>query len=212
MTQEKGTTRDLLLRVHQGDEKAISRLLTLHLSWLEKTIRSSLSAELRRHGETGDYLQDVVIQVLRHGPRFVISDETQFRALLARMVKNLLIDKSRWARASRRDWRKEQKGAGPSTTLSLDFPSPHQAGPGTNAGITEEQDLLRLAIELLPDQDRQVVLMREIEDSTFAEIGEQLRITAEGARGKHERALAHLARIAQRLKRGEIQSLLEEKE
>ena len=52
--------------------------------------------------ESSDIVQDAALQFLKYGPRFILSDEEKFRALLVRIVENVLRDKHDWFSARRR--------------------------------------------------------------------------------------------------------------
>jgi RNA polymerase sigma factor (sigma-70 family) len=62
----------------------------------------------------------------------------------------------------------------------------------------DRQDLARrvqLAVVRLPDDDREVLLMRTFEGLSFEEVGYLLKIDAAAARKRHGRALLRLHRI-----------------
>ena len=75
-------TKLLLARWHQGDAAALHALVQMHLAWIEARVRQRLGPMLRAKAETADFVQEAVVDVLRYGPRFVVSDAVQFRALL----------------------------------------------------------------------------------------------------------------------------------
>ena len=58
---------------------------------------------MRREGDTQDFVQEALIEVLRDGPRFAVDNVDAFRALLARIVENTLIDRQRYMHRARRD-------------------------------------------------------------------------------------------------------------
>jgi len=67
---------------------------------------------------------------------------------------------------------------------------------------------VQLALELLADGDREIILLRQWEGLPFATVGEQLGIAEDAARMRFERALARLARTVQQLRSGQLQSVL----
>ena len=85
-------THVLLTRCHHGDRAALDKLLARDLGWLRQHVRSRLGSLLRAKGEVDDYVQEAMVEILRYGPRFVVSDKLQFRALLARITENVLRD------------------------------------------------------------------------------------------------------------------------
>ena len=68
MTSDATTdTPDLLRRWHEGDEAALSRLLERELPWIRQLVHRRLGPLLRRSGETQDFVQEAMVEVLRYG-------------------------------------------------------------------------------------------------------------------------------------------------
>ena len=70
---------------------------------------------------------------------------------------------------------------------------------------------LPFGILFLRHFDREVILLREWENHSFAEIGGQLGITEDAARMRFHRALARLAEKIQLLRGGRIEEVLNER-
>jgi RNA polymerase sigma-70 factor (ECF subfamily) len=64
--------------------------------------------------------------------------------------------------------------------------------PSQRLDHKEELEKLYLALQSLPERDRRVIHLREIEGLSFPEIGETLSITPDSARKRHTRALQRL--------------------
>lgn len=195
-------TTDLLQRWHAGDARALEELLRRDLPWIEAFVRRRLGPLLRAKAETVDYVQDAVIEVLRYGPRFVCSDRERFRALLARIVENTLRDKHDWHRARRRA--AEREAALPSeSVLDLDGSA---ASPSRICAQREREQWIRLALELIDPDERQVILLREWEQLSFEEIGRRLGCSEEAARKRFTRALPSLVERVRDLQSGRVES------
>ena len=93
-TEQDDRTIELLRRWHGGERAALDELVRCNLGWLRNHVRTRLGPRLRAHGESTDYVQEAVIDVLTYGPRFEISDNGQFRALLCRIVEHNLRDRN----------------------------------------------------------------------------------------------------------------------
>ena len=102
MSEDRRDTEALLRASHAGSREALDALLAENLDWLRARVKARLGAELRDLAETADYVQDVLVDVLRCGPRFVTRDVAQARALLARIVENVLSDRFHWFHAAKR--------------------------------------------------------------------------------------------------------------
>lgn len=205
MSDAAAATQDLLRRWHDGDEQALARLVELHLPWLETYVDRRLGAFLRTQGEPADFVQDAVLDFLRHAPRFQVRDADQLRGLLARVVENTLRDRNDWFRAKRRDLNRNAPLPSESV-LSLDPALATGTTPSTNASRTEMRDWVRLGLELLEPEDRKVILRREYEDRSFVEIGDELGMTANAVRMRWVRAVARLADTVRRLRQGSLLS------
>ncbi len=194
-----------VLRLHRGDDAALQQLLTDHLDWIAGQVRRRLGRAARRDGDTEDYVQLTLCEVLRSGPRFACDDPVAFRALLARIVENTLIDRVRYLHRQQRDRRREQGLPSGSVVVLGAFADPATAPPAKVAA-QEEREWLRLALELLEPDDRLVVRLRDWEECSFAAVGERLGIAEEAARKRYARALPKLARKLEDLRQGRWQA------
>lgn len=202
-------TRQLLLRWHAGEPDALRDLLVQHLPFVRALVERRLGDRLRRFGEVDDYVQDAMVQALQYGPRFVLSDHEQFRALLARITENVLCDQAERLRAGKRDPARLQPFPEDST-LQLDPGVRSVTRPSAAAQRSQDRAMVALAIELLPIEDRIVVRRREWEGVSFAAIGDELGISEDAARMRFQRLLPRLARLLERLHRGELAEILAE--
>lgn len=198
-----GDTIRLLREWHEGDGEALAELIRRNLDWVGAFVQRRLGPLVRAKAETQDIVQEAMIDVLTYGPRFEISDEEQFRGLLARIVENNIRDQNKGLRRLRRDAVRE-KAVTRDSVLCLDPPARSVTRPSQAASRNEETEWVRLALELLDAKDRGVLWLREWEKLPFAEIGERLGIPHNTARMRFQRALPKLAeKVAQlRLGRG----------
>ena len=207
---DHGETVELLQRWHSGDRDALALLLQRDLPWIRAHVSRRLGPLLRAKGETVDYVQDAFLETLQYGPRFVVEDVAQFRALVARIVENTLRDQHDWHDAQRRG------GGGGARVDPLPSNSVLQLDPRmrsvTRPDVAAEQNELkawmRLALELLEPDDRRVILLREFEGLGFAEIGERLGIGETGARMRFTRAIPRLADKVKQLQAGQLRDAL----
>jgi len=197
----------LLQRWHGGDQRALEALLERHLSWLEQNIHHRLGEFLHARMQTGDVVQEVAIRVLQYRPRFLLSDEEEFRALLLRMVGNELRDQHDRVRAQRREVLRERPVPS-DTVLNLDLPIRAVTTPTQAAERRERQAWLELSLELLDDDDRRVLQLREWQGLSFGEVGEELGIPENTARMRFQRALPKLVEKMKALRVGGVASAL----
>jgi len=192
-------TKDLLARLHGGDEQALRELLERHLPWIQRRVSERLRGALRKKAETQDLVHDAVVDLLRYGPRFTVSSEEHFRSLLARICENAICNEHRRFAAARR----RAAGERPLPTESILDLDPRRDAPGTPSVIADKREReawMRLGLELLRPEDREVILLRQRDSLPFEEIGTRLGIAAGAARMRFERALARLAQVIVRLR------------
>ena len=200
-------TVELLRRWHSGDREALDALFERDLPWIQQTVHRRLGPLLRARAETQDLVQEVAIEFLRYGPRFLLSSRRQFRALLARIAENVIRGQLDWLTAQRRSIHRERPLPG-DTVLDLDGSMKTVREPGEQAERNEWDALVRLGIELVDAADRQILLLREWEDTPFAEIGRHLDISEDAARMRFHRAMARLAEKIVELRGGGIEAAL----
>jgi len=200
-------TLDLLRRWHQGDSEALGILVQRNLAFIRSRVRKRLGPELRARAESGDFVQDALVQFLRFGPRFLLGGEGQLRAFLARVVENVLCDRHDWFTARRRDLHRERP-LPEGSVLGLDPAARSVTRPDSAAEKSEEEAWIRLALELLDPEDRRAIVLRVYEDLSFAEMGARLGLQESGARMRFNRAMPRLARKLEALRNGSLEQAL----
>lgn len=201
-------TFDLLERWRAGDADALDVLLQRDLGWIQRFVHRRLGAQLRKMGDTGDFVQEAALRVLRFGPRFVLESRAQFRALLGTIVTNVLRAKHRELHTLKRGPDREQPMGG-DTTLYLDAPQRPVTRPDEAAALAEQQEWLRLGLLLLGGDD-QTVIELYWQGLTDKEIGEQVGVSDNAARMRRHRAIERLTTCVLKLKSGGLATLLAE--
>ena len=154
------------------------------------------------------FLSQDAVQFFRYGPRIALKDENQFRALLARIVENVLCDHGDHFAALRRRISR-LRPLPPDTVLNLDATPRSAKTPSKAVERHEKEAWIRLGMELLNDKDREVIVMRQWEDLSFEEIGNHLGISSNTARMRNERAVGRLGKLLGRMRRGDLAGVLD---
>jgi len=202
-----GATYDLLSRWRAGDADALGRLLDRDLEWIRSFVHRRLgNAPVRRFGDTDDFVQEAVVRLLKDGPRFVLGDRDQFRALLATIALNVIRSSHRALHALKRTVVREQ-ALGTDSVLLLDQPQAMQPAPDEQAALAEQEEWLRLAFLLL-DADDQEVIDLHWQGKTDAEIGAVVQAADNTARMRRQRATARLTKLVLDLKAGRLAQIL----
>ena len=80
--------------------------------------------------------------------------------------------------------------------------------PSRAAATNEMRTLVRLALELLPGEARTLIVLREYQGLTFAQIATRLGMTEKTAQRRFARALHELVEGMDRLRHGRVEDAL----
>lgn len=164
-----------------GDRTAFEALIRRHGPALHRYARRMT----RDDAAVQDIVQETFVAAWRQIERFrgESSPKTWLFAICARKV----VDSHRIKRAQPLDDRLIE----PADTSAL-------SDPFAAATNTEFLAALESALGELPPRQRAVWVLREVEELTFVQIGEILRLSPDGARGHHRRARTTLQQRLQR--------------
>ena len=162
---EKALVRRLVQRAKKGDRDAYRGLVERY----QKRVFGILYGMLHSREDAMELTQDVFIKVYQRIKEF--EEKSSFYTWVYRIAFNLAID------FRRREWKKvhteyddsvETEGADDSV-LQRDRPNPEQAMQSQELG-----DQIRRALETLPDEQKQVLLLREVEGLSYQEMAESM--------------------------------------
>lgn len=199
-------TTALLKRWNAGDEDALQELLRQHLPWIRAHVRQRLGDFLRTKDESGDIVQDALVEFLRYGPHFEVASEAHLRFLLSRIAENVLRDRHDFFTRRRRQAAREQPIPDDSV-LALDAGAREVTQPDAALERKQWQAWVRLALALMDPDEREVIVLRQWDNLEFAAIGERLGAAPDAVRMRFQRALPKLAQKIQMLQRGQIDEL-----
>jgi RNA polymerase sigma factor (sigma-70 family) len=173
---------DLLLKAQSGDDEALNRLLARYLPRLRRWAKGRLPAGLRSMLDTGDLVQEAIINALPHLNTLEIRSERALQFYLQQAVKNRVIDLHK--RARRRPAREEI----PEQVVGEGI-SPEEAAIGAEALQRYERGLAALKSE-----DRQAIVLRVELGLGYEEMARQLgKPSSDAARMATTRAIVRLA-------------------
>jgi len=151
-----------LAKAQSGNEAARDELLSRYLPRLTRWASGRLPTGLRSMLDTGDLVQDALVNALRNLNTLEIRDEGTFQLYLARAVNNRIIDLYR--RKARRPVREEM----PEDAVA-DTRSPLDLAIGAEARAWYER-----ALATLTDEEQALIFLRLELGLSFEEIAEQL--------------------------------------
>ncbi|MEZ5963683.1 MAG: ECF-type sigma factor [Planctomycetota bacterium] len=200
-------TSALLQRSNAGDADALAALLARDLPWIRIHVRAHLPPVLRRAGDTDDFVGEAALSVLRHGPRFVLVKREHFRALLAKVVLNILRMRHRELHALKREPDLERPMLSDTQLYLGCRPVREVPSPDRVAQEREEKEWLRLGLLLLDSPDVEVLDLHR-QGLSDREVGERLGIAHNAARMRRSRAVDRLTRVVGLLKGGRLDEAL----
>jgi RNA polymerase sigma-70 factor (ECF subfamily) len=201
-------TAQLLGRWRNGDRAAFDAILRDAMPWLTAHVDRRLGDHLRSHAELEDFVQDALVDFLTYGPNFEVRSRALLYGLLKRIVENVLRDRNDYYKAKRRT-RSVERPLPSDSVLRLDPPRARVETPSGELRKSEDEMRLRMALELMEPQERQILVMREWEHLTFAKIGAEIGISEPAARMRSHRAMVHLSEIVHRMEEKGLAAVLD---
>ncbi len=177
-------------------ETGLGELLEAHRNYLRLLARVEIGRRLQGKLDASDIVQETFLEAHRHFARFEGSDERQFvcwlRQILAAKVANLV---RHYFGTQGRDIRLEQQLAvdleNSSRMLEQDLAG-SLTSPSQQAVQHEQSVLLADALERLPEDYREVILLRHFEELTFPEVARRMGRTQDSVEKLWLRALVRL--------------------
>lgn len=184
---ESGLPRTILERVRQRDPEALG-LLFEHCF---DRVYALAVRMLGDHGRAEDVVQEVFLRVHRSAPS--LDPDRDPLPWVRTIAANLCRDHWR-SRQTRADVRTRSLDEHPEVAATL-----RNGGPGPDRRLltTEQEEQVQRAIEALPDQLREVVLLRDYEGLEHEQIADLVGATSAAVRKRYSRALARLGELLQ---------------
>ena len=167
-----------------GDEKSLEILINRH----NQRITSFIYSKVLDRDVTEDIFQDTFIKVIKTLKRGSYSEEGKFLPWVMRIAHNLIIDHFR--KSSRMPM---HNGADSFGVLSL--MSDEELNAESRFVKDQIDNDLSALIEELPEDQREVLLMRIYRDMSFKEISENTGVSINTALGRMRYALINLRKI-----------------
>jgi RNA polymerase sigma-70 factor (ECF subfamily) len=196
MTAPAHDLAQLLADARAGSAEAIGRLLEAYRGYLLRIAGQELDPELRAKGGASDLVQETFLEAHRDFAQFHGSRDAELRAWLRQLLRNNLANFTRSFRQTekRAVEREVSLAAGDSVAGRDGQLAADQATPSDYVVREEQAQALERVIGRLPEDYREVLLLRFREGLTFEAIGQRL--------GRSENAVRKLwARAVERVQR-----------
>lgn len=186
-------TAMLAARAREGDREAYDELFAQAARRLELYVRLRLGKALREREESLDLLQETYLAAHRTFDRFEDRGDDAFVRWLCQIAENCIRARADYHGAAKRRPPAELEHA----SSVLDRVEKGTLGPVTRAERTERRQQLVLAMEELPREEREAMLLRHFEGRDLETIAERLGTSATSARRILGRATVRLGALLQ---------------
>jgi RNA polymerase sigma-70 factor (ECF subfamily) len=189
---------ELLLLARAGSGPALGQLLELYSRYLALLARLHIGRRLQGKADAADLVQETFLEAYRNFARFRGRTEAEFVAWLRQILAGRLgLLARRYLGTKGRDVRLERDLAAELDRSSrvLDGAlAAAQSSPSQQAARREQGVLLADALDRLPEDYREVIVLRHLQGLPFAEVGRRLGRTEDSVQKVWLRALARLRR------------------
>ncbi len=173
VTERPADERDLVLAAQRGEGEAFSELVRRH----QRRAYAVARAIVTNHEDAEDAVQEAFLHAYKAISRFL--PDQAFGAWLHRIVANAALDATRRRKVRDADELPE--------TVASPFRDPAEGG--------ELRRRLKDALDMLPERQRAVIVLHDVEGYKHAEIGKMLDIPEGTARSDLHYARSHLRQI-----------------
>ncbi len=188
----------LILRARKGDPSALDRLLGVYRNYLKLLARTQIGSGLGVRLEPSDLVQETLLEAHQGFRQFAGNTEREFVAWLRRILVRNLADEVKRQRAQRRDFQRQESLEVMLERSSLAVHEALAAGissPSEQAVRREQAVLLADALARLPDDYREVILLRHVERLGFEEVAPRMGRSPGAARKLWARAIVKLRSV-----------------
>ena len=187
---------DLIRRAHGGTTDALGQLLARYGNYLGLLARVQVGRRLQGKIDPADLVQETFLEAHRHFPGFRGQSEPEvaawLRQIMAGVLSNLL---RRYLGTQGRDIRLERELAGEldRSSQALDRGLADPGPTPSNLAVGRERAvLLADALGRLPDDYREAIVLRNLEELPFAEVAKRMNRSEDAVQKLWVRALARL--------------------
>lgn len=185
MNMQVLSDQKLLNQYLTGDQSAISSLIERH----KRRVREYIYMMVKDDDVTDDIFQETFIKAIRVIDEGRYIDNGKFLSWILRIAHNQVID---YFRTCKQNKQVNESDSGYNILGSLRFAEKTIEDELVSSQI--EQDVRNL-VELLPKEQREVVMMRYYSGLSFKEIAEQTNVSINTALGRMRYALINLRRM-----------------
>lgn len=185
MGYSKVIDRELIGMYLEGDAKAFETLLDRH----KDKIYTSIYLFVKDHAKAEDIFQDVFIKIIDTLRKGKYNHEGKFQQWAMRIAYNMCVDQ----------FRKAKRRTKVSATETFDiFDVLETSDDNMEDTMIKSQMFkkVRHLVDQLPEEQREVVILRHYADMSFKEIAQLTRVSINTALGRMRYALINMRKMA----------------
>jgi RNA polymerase sigma-70 factor (ECF subfamily) len=199
MSRSDSDIEQLVARAAGGDPAAREELLAVHRPRLVRMVAARLDRRVAGRIDPSDVVQEALLEAAGKLPDYLRQRPVAFYPWLRRLAwEHLLKAHQRHLAAHRRSVAREQEGLGlpDESVLELAARLVGQATSPSHQLLRQELcQRVRSALAQLPEADREVLVLRYLEQLPMKEIAVVLGLQEGAVKMRHTRALTRLSRL-----------------
>ena len=186
----------LLAAYRAGDNEAGDRLLRHHEPWLRLLARTQMESRFQAKFDPADLVQQTMLEAVKAFPQFRGDSEAAFAGWLRQILAHVLAHEiRRYAGTQKRNLDRERsldETLNEASQRLGDVVAATGTSPSQQAANHEREILLASLLEQLPEDHRDVLVLRHLEGLSHDQIARRLGRTPGAVRMLWVRALARL--------------------
>ena len=197
MIDNSSSTEEMLLRISQGESSLIEALLRNHRKRLRQIVYARMDPRLAGRLDASDVVQDTLFQASQKLANYFDQEDLPFFVWLRGIaVDRLITEYRRHIGAAKRSVDREVLClAEESVDILVDKLVANHTSPSRQALRKERRLRVRQALDELQDTDRELLVMRYLEQLEGKEISGVLGISERSVRNRHVKALERLGQL-----------------
>lgn len=180
----KKSDKELILEYLDGNDKSFEMLLNRH----REKIYTSIYLFVKNRDQAEDIFQDVFIKIIDTLRKGKYNHEGKFLQWAMRIAYNMCVD----------NFRKSKRRTKVSSTETFDIFDLLENGDENMEDKmirTQMHEKLKFLVDQLPEEQREVVILRHYADMSFKEISQLTRVSINTALGRMRYALINMRKM-----------------
>jgi RNA polymerase sigma factor (sigma-70 family) len=209
--QLEPTTKSLLVAAKLGSEEAINKLFAQHQARILRIVRLRLSPTLRPklQLQSMDIVQEVFIHALQNLKDFEPQSQGHFFNWLSKKVEWYIKDRLDYVNRLKRKAPEGEISTGQDDIIKIkkhgqDMPvhvkdaiEDNGPTPSQYAVKKDREELIDSLLDLLEPEDKEIIINRNLEELSFAEMGKIQNKSEDAARKQYSRAFKRLLDLSE---------------